>query len=155
MLHDPPRDRTGKNVRTMEEKRLIEEAMLLRSEGEYRKAGKLLQRAMEYGSAEAIYLYGENVMDAFQRSRVSICSTYETIREDCEYRQLRCFKESAERGYPPAMLRLGDLYRDGSSCLEKDLNRAVHWYQRALRQGEHDALARLADPELNRPKKPL
>src|SRR5690606_7247231 len=53
----------------------------------------------------------------------------------------------ADKGLPAAMLRLGDLYRDGQN-LPEDLSKSVSYYERALATGEPMAAYKLGETYL-------
>lgn len=131
---------TSKN----EVKRLIDEGMNLRKKGEYLQAGKRFDAAAALGSAEALYLAGDNVMDTVRAARTTICTSYQMLLEDAIYRQFDYFYRCADLGYTPAMLRLAEYYQRGCVHFAPNPSKAVYWYSRALRFGEEDAREPLA-----------
>lgn len=56
-----------------------------------------------------------------------------------------CYRRAARYGYPDAWLRLGDIYRKGLYGIEKHLNKALHYYHLALREGSLEAGEQLAN----------
>ena len=46
------------------------------------------------------------------------------------------FLEAAERGYPPAQRRLGEIYDSGNSAVKRDYEESIRWYQKAREGGE-------------------
>lgn len=61
---------------------------------------------------------------------------------------LKLWLQSAEGGDPVAMERVAEVFRTGEVLLEKvtpiDLTRAITWYKKAVKAGNHDALFGLA-----------
>jgi TPR repeat protein len=60
---------------------------------------------------------------------------------------VRYYREAAEQGLPWAALRLGDLYRDGSGTVSKNLEDAYMWYWLASLNGEPNAGAKADELE--------
>lgn len=125
--------------------RLVEEGIALRQQGEYREAARRFEWAAELGSAEALYLAGENVKDTLIGRGASICPSREIMLQDAEYRQFDYFFRSAEAGYPPAMLRVAKIYHRGCVLFDPNPQKAVFWYTKALRTGAEEARTPLAD----------
>lgn len=46
------------------------------------------------------------------------------------------FLASAKGGYPPAQRRLGEIYDQGNSAVERNYEQSIHWYARAYNGGE-------------------
>lgn len=46
------------------------------------------------------------------------------------------FLEAAESGHPPSQRRLGEIYDNGNSAVERDYVKSIIWYQRARDNGE-------------------
>lgn len=61
------------------------------------------------------------------------------------------FKAAAARAHSPAMMRLGRAYAKGELGLDKDVDRAVDWFESALRAGVTVAVFELADIALALP----
>lgn len=61
---------------------------------------------------------------------------------------LKLWQQAAEGGDPVAMERVAEVFRTGEVLLEKvtpiDLTRAITWYKKAVKAGNHDALFGLA-----------
>ena len=85
----------------------------------------MLERAAQAGDPEAKLRLGEI---EFQKKK----------RREA----YRLFRASADAGYAPAMVRVGDcnLNGDGTSLSEVD---AVNWYRKAAHAGDQQALAKL------------
>lgn len=126
------------------EKALIEEGNALRRSGNYRDAAKRYLAAAELGSAEGLYLAGVNARDALLSYPVTVCSPRVLLQEEAEYRRFDCFSRSAEAGYLPAMIGLGEMYLNGCLLFSPNPEKAVLWYTRALRLGGEEAREPLA-----------
>jgi TPR repeat protein len=46
------------------------------------------------------------------------------------------FLDAAERGYPPAQRRLGEIYDSGNTAVKRDYEESIRWYQKAREGGE-------------------
>jgi TPR repeat protein len=46
------------------------------------------------------------------------------------------YMEAAERGYPPAQRKLGEIYDSGSDAVERNYPESIRWYQKAREGGE-------------------
>jgi TPR repeat protein len=46
------------------------------------------------------------------------------------------FLEAAQDGYPPAQLRVAELYNEGSPAVVRDYAQALYWYEKAREGGE-------------------
>jgi len=46
------------------------------------------------------------------------------------------FLDAAERGYPPAQRRLGEIYDTGNAAVERNYEESIRWYQKAREGGE-------------------
>lgn len=136
--------RTGK-TENAEIRQLITEGLAFRADHHYQKADRYFALAARLGSAEALFHAAVNLLDRFRESRASVCSSYELQRQDAEYRQIDYFFRSAEGGYPPAMLRVAEIYRKGCAFFSCNPKKAIYWYTKALRHGEEGAREPLAD----------
>lgn len=126
-------------------RRLIAEGLAFRADHHYQKADRYFTLAVRLGSAEALFHAAVNLLDRFRESRASVCSSYEMQLQDVEYRQIDYFFRSAEGGYPPAMLRVAEIYRKGCAFFSSNPKKALYWYTKALRNGEEGAREPLAD----------
>jgi TPR repeat protein len=46
------------------------------------------------------------------------------------------YLEAAEYGHPPAQRRLGEIYDNGNSAVERNYSESIRWYQKAREGGE-------------------
>lgn len=46
------------------------------------------------------------------------------------------FLDAAERGYPPAQRRVGEIYDTGNSAVERNYEESIRWIQKAREGGE-------------------
>ncbi len=59
------------------------------------------------------------------------------------------FLDSAQRGYPPAQRRLGEIYDTGNVAVDRDFYESIRWYQKARDGGEVIPPPRSRLPEFN------
>lgn len=52
-----------------------------------------------------------------------------------DHAALRAFQEAAESGYAPAQYKLGEIYDQGNSAVQRDYATSLGWYQKAREQG--------------------
>ena len=45
------------------------------------------------------------------------------------------FLEAAEGGYPPAQVKLGEIYDSGSAAVERNYPESIRWYEKARANG--------------------
>ncbi len=88
--------------------------------------------AAEAGSALAQYLQGLALIDG---APIEVNVT----------EAVRWLRLAADQDYLDALIRLGQLHRDGAPGLAKDLPEAVRWFERAAELGSVDALTELGE----------
>ena len=59
------------------------------------------------------------------------------------------FTEAAQNGYPPAQLKLGDLYGHGTPAVTRDYEESLRWYDKARENGEDVPPIKSRMPGLN------
>lgn len=85
------------------------------------RALQLLEKSHAQGNPFAAY------------NLASLYATGNGVDRDCE-KALEILRAPAESGNAIAQVNLAGLYADGSSCVERDLATAIHWYGEAAKQ---------------------
>lgn len=135
----------------------MQEVRAALNEQDYAKALSLLEPLAEAGDAAAqsqlgvLYAQGlgveknaDRARQLFERSHeqgnafgaYNLASLYATgngVERDCR-KALEILHAPAESGNAIAQVNLAALYADGSSCAERDLDKAIHWYNEAAKQ---------------------
>lgn len=96
------------------------------------KARFYLKKAAKSGDAEAEYaqsIYELNSLSSFLFGKG---------------KGLKYLQDSANKGYEPAQSELGRMHEQGR-IVERDLDKAEYWYQRAAMQGDFGAILRFAE----------
>lgn len=102
------------------------------------KAIEWLETAAENGVPDA----------TFQLARIYLAG--DIVERDHD-RGMRLYLEAAEKGSIDAQLKVGELYRRGRGSLERNTNKAVHWYRLAADRGDSVAHMELAKISLRWP----
>jgi len=89
--------------------------------------GVILHKAEE-GSAVAMYYLGERLVE---EGRIKQAVSW--------------FQKAGERGVVRAMNRLGAIFRDGLDPVPQDISQSVFWYERAVDEGDREAIVTLAE----------
>jgi TPR repeat protein len=61
---------------------------------------------------------------------------------EIEYQRNKLFRESADAGYAPAMVRVGDCHLNGDGAYVSEVD-AVNWYRKAALAGDEQAMGKL------------
>ncbi len=70
-----------------------------------------------------------------QEARVRHLEGLDAERIGDDHAALRAFHEAAEAGYAPAQYKLGEIYDQGNSAVQRDYATSLGWYQKAREQG--------------------
>ena len=101
------------------------------NEGDYSKAGLLLQSAAAQGNPRAMYVLAYMFNNGLGMTRNPNKAQY-------------WFTMSAERGDAYSQYSLGRMYEEGDG-VQKNYKKAISWYKLAADQGHAEAQFRLAD----------
>lgn len=103
-----------------------------KKEGEKsQKAFEYFKRAMELGNPKGLFKMGYYYMRGWG------------VPESPE-ESIKLFRESAEKGYYNAQVKLGEYYEQGTPYIKQDIPEAIKWYKLAAEQGSYPANYRLA-----------
>lgn len=112
----------------------FDDALEAYQEGEYSKAGELWKKAGEKKNEAGESFYNVGLM----------------YRDGVGYEQNLGFaahwlKQSAARGYAPAMYALGEISYFGGENYPKNLNAALYWWDKGIDLGEVNSMLKMAD----------